>query len=713
MPGKISTLSLSVATLAVLLPAPIGAQDGRDFGARSSTYNQYGAPGLLDMPSAETADDAELATTLSYSAAARRVTMSFQITPRLSASFRYGQIPRYLASGAASYDRSFDLRYRLIDEGAYRPAVVVGFQDLAGTGLYSGEYVVATKHVSSRLAFTAGIGWGRLGSYNGFRNPLGRIDGRFYTRPAAGTATGGTFRSGQWFRGDAAFFGGVTYRATDRLTLKAEYSSDAYAAETTPARNLLDRKSSLNVGLSYRAAPGVDVQLAYMYGDMIAAGVTFYTNPRKTSVPGGSGPAPVPVKPRDMKSAQALGWTTNDVLKTKLRDGVAAAMAADGIQVEGLRLEDRVATIYIRNERYIARAEAIGRTARVLTQVAPASIDSFRIVPMVQGVPASVVTLQRRDLEQLEHDPDGAWRMFARADIADRLTGPAAEDRVPDQTPRLTWSLGPYVKASYFDPAEPVRLDAGLRLRGKAHLGQGFVLSAEVDQRVAGNRGDSNRFDPSALPRVRSDANLYAKADTTLNHLTLASYFRPGENLYGRVTAGYLEPMFAGVSAELLWKPVDSRFALGVEANYVQQRDFDQKLGLRSYRVATGHVSAYYDFGNGFHGQADVGRYLAGDWGGTVSLDREFANGWRIGAYATFTDVSFSDFGEGSFDKGIRFSIPLDHFLGRPTGRTQDVVLQPLSRDGGARLKVDGRIYDQIRDYHEPELKKSWGRFWR
>ena len=158
---------------------------------------------------------------------------------------------------------------------------------------------------------------------------------------------------------------------------------------------------------------------------------------------------------------------------------------------------------------------------------------------------------------------------------------------------------------------------------------------------------------------------------------------------------------------------MDSRFALGVEANYVQQRDFDQKLGLRSYRVATGHVSAYYDFGNGFHGQADVGRYLAGDWGGTVSLDREFANGWRIGAYATFTDVSFSEFGEGSFDKGIRFSIPLDHFLGRPTGRTQDVVLQPLSRDGGARLKVDGRIYDQIRDYHEPELKKSWGRFWR
>jgi hypothetical protein len=124
-------------------------------------------------------------------------------------------------------------------------------------------------------------------------------------------------------------------------------------------------------------------------------------------------------------------------------------------------------------------------------------------------------------------------------------------------------------------------------------------------------------------------------------------------------------------------------------------------------------VSAYYNFGNGFHGQIDAGRYLAGDYGATFSLDREFANGWKIGGYATFTDVSFNDFGEGSFDKGIRFEVPLDHFLGRPTGKTYKSTLQPIAGNGGARLNVDGRIYDKIRSYHEPDLKKSWGRFWR
>ena len=152
---------------------------------------------------------------------------------------------------------------------------------------------------------------------------------------------------------------------------------------------------------------------------------------------------------------------------------------------------------------------------------------------------------------------------------------------------------------------------------------------------------------------------------------------------------------------------------LGVELNFVKQRDFDQMFGLRDYEVATGHASAYYDFGNGFHGQLDVGRYLAGDYGATVALDREFANGWRVGAYATFTDVSYDDFGEGSFDKGIRLSIPLGWVLGQPSRQANNAEIKSLTRDGGARLNVDGRLYEQVRDYHRPEMAKTWGRFWR
>ena len=185
-----------------------------------------------------------------------------------------------------------------------------------------------------------------------------------------------------------------------------------------------------------------------------------------------------------------------------------------------------------------------------------------------------------------------------------------------------------------------------------------------------------------------------------------------GNDLYARVSAGYLERMFGGVSAELLWKPVSSNLALGVEANYVKQRDYDGGLGFLDYSVATGHVSAYYEMGGGYHGQLDVGRYLAGDVGATVTLTREFANGWKVGGFFTITDVSADDFGEGSFDKGINLTIPIGWFLGEPDKRSVSTTIRPIQRDGGARLEVPGRLYEQVRSGHRNALEDQWSRVW-
>ena len=131
------------------------------------------------------------------------------------------------------------------------------------------------------------------------------------------------------------------------------------------------------------------------------------------------------------------------------------------------------------------------------------------------------------------------------------------------------------------------------------------------------------------------------------------------------------------------------------------------------YRVVTGHVTGYYDFGDGYDVRLDVGRYLAGDVGGTLTLMRNFSNGWKIGAFATLTNVSAKDFGEGSFDKGLRFEIPLTYFTGQPSRTIRPFVLRPLGRDGGARLQVNDRLRDTLRGTTEDGLTEQWGRFWK
>jgi hypothetical protein len=285
---------------------------------------------------------------------------------------------------------------------------------------------------------------------------------------------------------------------------------------------------------------------------------------------------------------------------------------------------------------------------------------------------------------------------------------------VPERYPRVEWALKPYLRPSFFDPDNPLRVDVGAQIELGYQPVRGLEFSGSLRKKVAGNLDEATRRSDSVLPHVRSDFNLYdQEGDPALTDLTAAYYFKPGRDLYGRVTAGYLERMFGGLSSELLWKRNDSPFALGVEVNYARQRDFDQLFGFQDYDVATGHVSGYLEMGNGFHAQVDAGRYLARDWGATLTLDREFRNGWKIGAFATLTDVSFDEFGEGSFDKGIRITIPISWLTGEPNKTAYTTTIRPLQRDGGARLDVDGRLYDRVRPLQKPALEEGWGRFWR
>jgi hypothetical protein len=706
----VSRLGL-LAGLCALAAAPTGAQDARD----RASLNLYGSPGLIDMPSAEMLPDATIAGTFAGFGGSTRTTLYFQILPRLSGSFRYASIPNFdtMLSNETRYDRSFDLRYQIMTEGRYRPSLVLGLQDFIGTGLYSGEYLVATKTVAPGVKLTGGLGWGRLAG----SNQIGSLG----SRPDALLGQGGVPTYDRWFRGDVAAFGGLSWAPNDRLNLKLEYSSDNYDPEQS--RGVYDRESEINLGLDYRFANGAQLSLYHVLGTEVGASFTFFTNPKTQGIPGGIESAGLPVQVRAPGAARDLGWTTEPGRPEQVRSGLAALAAKDGLIIEGLRLEERRATVRLLNPRFGAPAQAIGRTARAMTRALPASVETFEIIPVVNGMPMSAVILQRSDLERLEHA--AADEMLARTSIVDAFGRAPAP--VPGSYPKFTWSLAPYGQLSVFDPDNPVRIDTGLRAAAKVEITPNVILSGSVTKKLAGNIDEITRRDESNLPRVRTDrAEFSAEGDPAIEYLTLAFYGRPAKDLYSRLTLGYLEPMYGGASAELLWKPVGSRLALGAELNYVQRRDYDQLFGFQSMTTTdpltgamreipdvNGHISAYYAFDNGFHGQIDAGRYLAGDYGATISLDREFANGWSVGAYATFTDASFEDFGEGSFDKGLRFTIPLASFLGTPTRERNDIVIQSLTRDGGARLDVNGRLYEQVRDYHQPDAAKSWGRFWR
>jgi exopolysaccharide biosynthesis protein YbjH len=687
----------------------------------AGTLNLYGMPGVIDMPSAESAPDAQLTTTIGSFAGTFRNTLSFQMTPRLSGSYRYTVLANWNTGGFTTFnDRSFDIHYKVLDESRYLPAVAIGLRDLIGTGVYSGEYVVATKSLTPNLKVTGGIGWGRLGSSGSFANPLSAVLGAGFDTRSAGFGLGGVPGIGNWFRGPAALFGGVEWQTPNpKLKVKIEYSSDAYAPETVK-RSVFTRRSPFNFAIDYRLNRSVQLSGYYLYGSEVGFRVSMSMNPKISPSNGSLEAAPVPVFRRPEKGEAGYelradtDWVNQPDVQTVLLGNLQTALEGEGFVIEMAAFTGKRAEVRVRNTKYESTAQAVGRVARMMTRVLPLSVETFVVTPVENGMPLVSVTLLRKDIEGLENDPDGVRKSFDRAQFSDsrRMAG----DPVPNAEvyPRLSWQIGPYLRYSLFDPDNPVRIDVGLRAQGEWEVARGVVISGSVIKKAVGNLNSVTRVSNSVIQHVRSDYGEYDKqADPALEYLQLEYFFRPGANLYGRLSAGYLERMYGGVSAELLWKPVDSRLAIGAELNFVRQRAFDGGFGFQSYQVGTGYVSAYLDMRNGYAAQVDVGRYLAGDWGATFALDRTFNNGWKVGAFFTLTTVSFADFGEGSFDKGLRFTIPLSWATGTPSRDNREAVIRPLTRDGGARLKVRNRLYKQVISRHKARLEPTWGRFWR
>jgi hypothetical protein len=167
--------------------------------------------------------------------------------------------------------------------------------------------------------------------------------------------------------------------------------------------------------------------------------------------------------------------------------------------------------------------------------------------------------------------------------------------------------------------------------------------------------------------------------------------------------------MFAGAGGELLYRPFGQRWAIGADIWFVQQRDYHVLFDLRHYRALTGHLTAYYQMPwHDVRLAVSAGQYLAGDKGVTFEFSRRFSTGVQIGAWFTLTNVSAHQFGEGSFDKGIRIIIPFEWVAPFATQSGYDLSLRPIQRDGGQRLNGDSILYQLTEPSSYGALVQEW-----
>ena len=685
-------------------------------------HSQYGGIGLLKTRTARMAEDSTLAATISWNDQQQRYGLTFQAAPWLEATFSYTGFERgdFLVARGGTFDRQFDIKAKLWDEGIYLPQVAVGLQDFLGTGLSSGEYIVASKRFGP-LDLSFGVGWGRLGSRGDLPNPVAEVKSSFGTR--GNSNRGGGQVNFNFFRGeDVGIFGGLSYQTPiEGLQFIAEYDSDDNAL-------VRDRNDNpFNFGLVYNLSPGIQLTGSYLGLEDINLQASFSAvvgEPIRDEPVGTPPPLffvreniPAPGGGRDQLIAPVAPpvFTPIESDNIKLGDTLQTELKREGLDLLSSEIGSDKMRIRISNPRYRSTSKAVGRAARVLSRFAPAEIETFQVVIVVRSLEIAELKLGRSLMEasarEIGHSV--APPSFGFAYIVPGSEPVLAPIRTYDSYPKFDWSFGPDVNYSAFDPDDPLRGELRAKADASVELAPGLSFNASASTEIIGNIDDATRASNSVLPRVRSEGNRYnQETDIGIFKLNAEYLFNPAPNVYGKVSAGLLEQMFGGFGGELLYRPSNSRLAFGGELYYVKQRDFDTLFSFQDYEVLTGHASVYYDTPYAHWNVAvHAGRYLAGDLGATLELSRRFPNGWEVGAFATLTDVPFNEFGEGSFDKGLTLSIPIDWGLARDTKSTANLRLRPLQRDGGQRLNPGSRLFRLTRDGSQGEMLPQWDTF--
>jgi hypothetical protein len=681
-----SQLALTLAITVLVLPGLAIAE------RYTTTQHDFGGVGLLQTPTARMAPTGEFSFNAIRVAPYSRYSISVQPVDWVEGTIRYSAITNrdYGAAnieGDQSFkDKGVDLKVRLWKENYWLPQVALGFRDLGGTGLFSSEYLVANKRFYD-LDVSLGLAWGYIGNRGDISNPLGIISDRFDDR--ANTATveeAGNVGTGSYFRGPIGFFGGVEYQTPwDPLKLKVEFEGNDYKSE--PLLNNQTQDSPINIGAVYQFSDKISFSAGWERGNTAMIGITLRTNLSDALPPKVLDPE---VEPRQALpagvSATNVDWAN---VSERLRDNA-------GFAVESIERKDR--ELIITGEQTVFRNEAtgVGRASRILdNSTGEGTYDWYTLVNKPRGMAVSETSIDAsklRDLEQNRIDMAEMRRAVVNA------TPSVLDTEVLHNEPleKFTYGLSLGYNQNVGGPDGFILYQFLARVTSQYRFNRNAWINASVAANLLDNF-DKFRFDaPSQLPRVRTNIREYlTSSDVVIENLQYTHTKRVDRDWYAMGYGGMLETMFGGVGGEVLFRPYNENWAVGVDLNWVRQRGFKQDLSFRDYSTLTGHATGYLQ--TSFYdvlAKGSVGRYLAGDFGATLDLSRRFKNGITVGAWVTQTNVSAEEFGEGSFDKAVYFTFPFDAFFARSTTSTGTIAWNPLTRDGGARLARRYQLYD-------------------
>ena len=665
-----------------------GSLDDYIYSDIGETSNIHGELGIINIPSSRILDEGNLKLHLVNSEPVNSLLITATPFDWMEVSLRYADIntakysPYPSFSGDQTYkDKSFNLKLRLIEESDRFPGLSIGFRDFIGSGKFSGEYIVSSKKIGD-FDFSVGLGWGALSGRDGLKNPLIDIDNSFSDRKSEynrGINRSGTLGLDRWFKGEkvSAFYGFEYINKHSGLRFSMDYdSSNPFS---------LDKESDFAFGLSIPASKYLDIKLFRHRGTSLGFALSYKANYSKSII-----------KSSDL--IPIINFNNDDLKLLSSRDEVFSGtinvlLARFGIYSQQMFLDSGNLEIIIDQTNYRNLNTATKRVIQLTKEVlGTREIKNVRVTFQNSSVNVTSVNFPLEKFLKFLQDELTLTELRRSLEYKNYTNN--SQNKIFQGVinyPAFSWGIRPDLKNHIGAPESFYSGQLGIFIGGGIKFSDQTFMESTISLSIIQNMDQLRLRSWSRMQKVRSDVREYLKEKYALRDLTFSYIFDPSYNsnylFFGGLKVGLFEEMYGGIGGEILFRDISKPWYLTANYYWVKQREFNQRFSFRNYETFTGHLNFVWETPiDGVKMILSGGRYLARDSGFTLNVAKTFKSGFTLGFFATKTDVSEYEFGEGAFDKGIYFSIPLDLISSKHRKNSARFVWRNLTKDGGAML---------------------------
>lgn len=684
----------------------------------SNTYNSFGQTGLINLPSAEVHSERSIFFTQKKSSYIKIGTITVTPFDWMEASYFYYR-PDDLLWGSTKglyLDKGFNVKFSYKPQSVLLPHLAIGLDDFAGTGQFTREYVAGTYNFNNIKA-TAGVGWGKYVGDSSIKNPLSILSDRFNIRSKNSEffSKGGNLSYDLWFKGRAAIFGGVEIKIPKLKGLSLKIESDPFdylkfsccgEGLSPESRSLRKKDDNFNYGLSYKYKEYGNIDFSYIKGNTwnlsISIGFSEKQSHRKKN-------KFIPITEDNNFNQDKKNEFYLDLLNN---------LNKNQLYLQTATVRNNQLNLTIESSQHNNPIIYSSRAAFIANEVGKFNDFKFNRIEvghLKRGIKLNSISFKESDLNLYDRYPDVLVKKNTIITNSDFSGDNKDEFKPIVQFPVFINNLAPDIRTHIGSPERFLYYGLGIKLVSEIQINRNLVVNSTIAKSLHDNFDRKTSTPNTQLSPVRTEVVDYLKQSSEsfyIPNLEIENIWSPYNNFFAKVSLGYLESMYGGFASELIYKPFKSNIVLGIEYNKVKKRAYDQKFSFLDYKVSTKRFNiAYYHPRSNILAKWGYGTYLAQDKGYTLDLSRRMPSGWRAGIFFSRTNVSAEQFGEGSFDKGFYFTIPLDIFSKDYHKDFTGLSLRTMTRDGGQQLELNNRLIDSFYGSSFQEINENWGSF--